>query len=190
MSSRNRTELSTLVERCRQGNKEAWNELIERVSPVIFAVCRMMNLSLEESFDVFGQVSYLLLTNLDKLSSPTKLLSYISTTTRREIYAMFRRSKIFSYGNQLDHLATAANSPTTPEQIYERSKRSELLMKAISQLPQRDYDLIRALFLNIQELSYSEISKKLGIPVSSIGPTRARSLAKLRTILKKKGFNL
>ena len=186
MTSRDRSELTSLVKQCREGDKEAWIKLIEMVSPMIFSICRSMRLSRDDSFDIYGQTIYLLLTHLDKLRSPAKLLSYVSTTTRREIYAMVRRSKIFSYVNQIDHLATTASSPATPEQIYEQSERSELLMKAILQLPQRDYTIIRSLFLDSQKPSYQEISKRLGIPVSSIGPTRARCLAKLNTILKKK----
>jgi DNA-directed RNA polymerase specialized sigma24 family protein len=35
---------------------------------------------------------------------------------------------------------------------------------------------------------YSEISRELGIPVASIGPTRARCLEKLKASLKQLGF--
>lgn len=188
MSSRDRTELTALVERCRKGDKKAWTKLMEMVSPVVFSVCRSMKLSRDESFDVFGQAAYLLLTNLDRLRSPEKLLSYIATTTRREIYALNRRSRFFEYLSDFSIDGRIGRSDKAPDQLYEQSKRTELLMKAIPLLPPRDYELIRSLFLDSSEPSYREISKKLGMPVSSIGPTRARSLAKLKKILKKKGF--
>ena len=62
------------------------------------------------------------------------------------------------------------------------------LIKAIIELPEKEYKLIWYLFLDENEPSYDEISQKLDIPVSSIGPTRIRSLKKLKKILKRKGF--
>jgi DNA-directed RNA polymerase specialized sigma24 family protein len=35
--------------------------------------------------------------------------------------------------------------------------------------------------------NYREISRKLGMPIGSIGPTRARILARLRTALEEAG---
>ena len=36
------------------------------------------------------------------------------------------------------------------------------------------------LLLDEPELSYEEVGRRLGLPVGSIGPTRARSLSRLR----------
>ncbi len=188
MSSHEKSEIAALVTRCYQGDKEAWTKLMEMVSPVIFSICRSMNLSREESFDIFGQVSYLLLRNLKNLRSPEKLLSYITTMTRREVYSLTRRAKLFERLTDLGYHLRNESSEPQPDEAYEKSRQEELLMEAILLLPRRDYELIKSLFLDTSEPSYEEISKKLGIPVSSIGPTRARSLAKLKRILKRKGF--
>ena len=40
-----------------------------------------------------------------------------------------------------------------------------------------------ALLSDAQEHSYTEIAAALGLPVGSIGPTRARCIAKLRPLL-------
>ena len=188
MSSRVRNEIAELVKRCRKGDKQAWSELMKRVSPVIFSICRTMRLSREESFDVYGQVSYLLLTNLNKLRSPEKLLSYVSTTTKREVYALSKRSKFFEYMQDTELLEQSDPNHATPDELYRISKNKEILMKAMAMLPQRDYDLLRILFFESGEPDYEKASAMLDIPVSSIGPTRARSLAKLKKILKKEGF--
>jgi RNA polymerase sigma factor (sigma-70 family) len=188
MKKSDRSMLSELVSRCRRGDKEAWNQLIEMVTPLVFSICRTMQLSREESFDIFGQVSYLLLSNLDRLRSPEKILSYVATTTRREVFALNRRARLFEYLGDLHWEDKGMFSDKTPDKMYEQMKNMEMLMKAIVLLPKRDYELIKALFLDTSEPSYEEIAKRLRMPVSSIGPTRARSLAKLKRILKKKGF--
>jgi DNA-directed RNA polymerase specialized sigma24 family protein len=41
------------------------------------------------------------------------------------------------------------------------------------------------LYFDPHEPSYEEVSQRLGMPVASIGPTRARCLEKLRKLIEK-----
>ncbi len=181
--------LPRLVRLCREGNKEAWMELIDRITPLIFSICRKMRLSREDSLDIFGQVSYLLLKNLDNLKSASKILSYVATITRREIYASSRKESIYGSLEELSH-SKAKDSQETPDKIREKSERSELLLESMAELPDRDYKLLQALFFDEDNPSYEKIGKKLGVPASSIGPLRQRALNKLYKILKRKRFIL
>lgn len=72
---------TALVRRCRNNDRQAWQRLIDLISPYIFSICRNMKLSREESFDVYGQVCYRLLTGIHKLRTPAKLLAYVGTVT-------------------------------------------------------------------------------------------------------------
>jgi RNA polymerase sigma factor (sigma-70 family) len=169
-----------------QGDENSWNELMDYITPLILSICKKNNLSREESCDVFGQVSYKLLKNLKKIKSAGKLLQYVRTITINETINLYRRTK-------LDHKATKHVydtiyhlKPLNPEEIFEYSARIERLMDALARLPKREYQLLKALFLEQEETSYKEISEQLGIPVSSIGPTRARGLSRLQTILSEK----
>ncbi len=60
--------------------------------------------------------------------------------------------------------------------------------EAVEQLATRCRSLIEALYFDTRQLSYEEISAEMGLPVASIGPTRARCLDKLRTILRRHGI--
>jgi DNA-directed RNA polymerase specialized sigma24 family protein len=51
---------------------------------------------------------------------------------------------------------------------------------ALSGLPDRQRELL-LLLIEDPPLSYEEISARLGVPVGSIGPTRARALARVRS---------
>jgi DNA-directed RNA polymerase specialized sigma24 family protein len=53
------------------------------------------------------------------------------------------------------------------------------LRNGLAELEPRHRDLL-LLVCSEPPISYDEISRRLGIPVGSIGPTRARCLAKLR----------
>ena len=188
MGRESQTLLAKLVRGCIRGDKRAWAELVDIISPVIFSICRKMKLSREESFDIFGQVCYLLLRNIGKLKSSEKVISYVATITRREIYALYRKSKLFEYLDDSVLENISREGSPDPDQLLESTQRGEKLMKALVLLPERDYKLIMTLFFDKTEPSYKETSRKLGIPIASIGPTRARSLEKLLKILKRKRF--
>ena len=188
MTNINNSEYNKLIERCIHGDESAWEELVEKITPAILSVCRVMRLSSEESLDIFGQVCYLLLHNLPKLKSSDKIIGYVSTITRREILRVIRRKQLF---DAIDPEVTKSISVTkfkSPDDILHETLNLETLIKAIVELPPKEYKLIWHLFLDENEPSYEEISKKLNIPVASIGPTRIRSLKKLKKILNKKGF--
>jgi DNA-directed RNA polymerase specialized sigma24 family protein len=46
-------------------------------------------------------------------------------------------------------------------------------------MPVRCRRLLEALYLGPDDPSYAEVSERLGIPIGSLGPTRARCLAEL-----------
>ena len=179
-----------LVDACLNGDESSWQELVELVTPAILAVCRMMRLSREESLDIFGQVCCILLENLKNLKSPEKIIGFVSTSTRREILRVIRRKKLFdSVEDRISEtLVPAANK--TPEELYDETSEQEILIKAIMELPDKESKLMWYLFLDETCPSYEEISAKLDIPIASIGPTRIRSLEKLRRILKRNGYKL
>nr|MBN2276460.1 sigma-70 family RNA polymerase sigma factor [candidate division Zixibacteria bacterium] len=177
--------LSSLVGRCLADDRNAWTELVERITPLVFSICRRMKLSREDSFDIYGQVSFLLWKNLDRLQTPAKLLSYVTTITRRVVYAHQKKSRILERVEEAIKLETGDLSAETPEEVYAVRERSEILLKALARLPRRDYQLIRALFFNRSNPTYEEIARQLGIPVSSIGPSRERCFKKLYRLLKK-----
>ena len=66
----------------------------------------------------------------------------------------------------------------------EALQRHHELEQALDQLPDRSRQLLVYLYFSEEPLSYAETAKRLGIPVSSIGPTRARSLQKLRKLME------
>jgi len=181
--------LERLVERCQQGDKKAWRELIEMVSPLILSTCRRVGLSREECYDVFGHVCYTLLRRLKHLKSAAGILAYARRTAQREAWAVRQRAQAVLYLDDDDLQTISSGQADSPESLYEQIKRREMLMKAVVQLPERDQQLIRTLFLERDRPDYQEASERIGIPVASIGPTRARCLQKLHQILKRRGYD-
>ncbi len=179
---------SSLLKKCLDGDENAWGELVDYITPLVLSVCQKNRLSREESCDVFGQVSYKLLKNMKNVKSGAKLLQYVRTMTTNEVFNIYRKSKRDVKATTHVYETLYNLKPMTPEEIYEYSRRVEVLLDALARLPEREYRLLRALFLESHDLSYKEIAERLDMPVSSIGPTRARGLAKLYNILKGKNI--
>ena len=187
MANNQETSLTELVTQCLEGDADAWSRLVEAITPVIMSVCRSMGLAREDSLDIFGQTCYLLLTNLERLKSPDKLMAYVATTTRREVLANVRRGRLFDAARESGVIEVTGNAAANPEQLAEQSEKSAILIRAIWKLPEREARLMYHLFLDPEEPSYEDISTRLKIPVASIGPTRSRCLMKLGRMLKRMG---
>jgi len=69
-----------------------------------------------------------------------------------------------------------------------RREQQVLVRRVVSGLPERQRQLFD-LLVSSPTVSYAEISAGLGMPVGSIGPTRARILARLRTALEMEGVH-
>jgi len=179
--------LTRLVDACLAGDETAWTELVAMISPVIMATCSRMRLTQEASLDVFGQVCYLLLKNLDRIRSPERLLGYVATMTRREVLA-FNRHRGQFVRLEGEDLETRSIEEPDFDRLLEREDDRALLAAVMLKLPEKEYHLIQMLFFDPEEPSYEEISEKLEMPVASIGPTRQRILAKLLRWLKQRGY--
>lgn len=190
MKENSRIAITDIIQKCLDGDDASWHELVDLVAPTIFSICRKSRLSRDESFDIFGQVSLQLLNNLASLRDPKKILSFVGTITRRQIYNFYQKMKLIdSTDDQGVELLPDMIRPD-PENRYQATRDREILLEAMLTLSERDYKLIKMLFLDPDEPSYVEIGRKLKMPVSSIGPIRAKALARLYQKLKSKRFKI
>jgi RNA polymerase sigma factor (sigma-70 family) len=189
MTTTNDKSTRALIAGCRQGNKLDWAELIGRLSPVIFSVCYRFRLSREESYDVFGKVSLVLLENLDKLREAERIFGYVATVAGHEAMAMRARTRLHKIklkelkSDLVDPFGDAYKRPP-----MERDEDLAIMSRAFEGLSNKCRELLRMLFLESAGITYRDISHRLGIPVSSIGPTRGRCLEKLKQNMIKEGY--
>ena len=76
--------VTDLVTRARNGDKQAWDTLVERYSPLIWSICRRHRLAGADADDVGQSVWLRLADQLDKIRDPAALPGWLATTTRRE----------------------------------------------------------------------------------------------------------
>jgi RNA polymerase sigma factor (sigma-70 family) len=172
-------QVTDLVMRARNGEKQAWDALVERYAPLIWSVCRRHGLGRADTEDV-GQAVWLYLAgHLGSLHEPAALPGWLATTARRECLRLLRAGRPLAAGYVLDAETLPDDQAGTAEQELLTAERQAALREAFLDLPPCGQRLI-ALLLEDPPVPYAEISVRLGIPVGSIGPNRRRYLDKMR----------
>jgi RNA polymerase sigma factor (sigma-70 family) len=172
--------VTELVEAATDGDREAWNRLVERYMPLVLGVARRHRLSPDDAADVSQAVWLRLVEHLDKIREPRALPGWIVTTTTHEALRLIKaRQRTVPVdpgpGSALDE---SADSVTLDAGLL-RDERHQALREGLLEMRPQHRDLL-LLLLADPPLSYDEISQRLGIPKGSIGPTRARCLEALR----------
>lgn len=174
------SSVSALVARVREGDQEAWNELIERYSALVWSICQRYQLSRQDVDDVGQSVWLLLVENVGSLREAAALPGWLATTTRHEVLRVLRVARRHDHADlspeeQIQQDPDAA----TIEQELIVAERNAALRAAFAELSPSCHELL-SLLIGDPPLAYADISARLGIPVGSIGPTRARCLGRLR----------
>ena len=167
-----------LVNRAARGDPAAWNEIVDRYAPLVWAICTRFQLSSHDREDVGQNVWLLLVGQLGKLREPAALPGWLATTTHRECLRVVTAARKERLGTGPDDVPQFADSTIIDEEIL-MAERNAALRAALAELPPRCQRLITMLTSDPPS-SYLEISAALDIPVGSIGPQRARCLERLR----------
>ncbi|MEA5360534.1 sigma-70 family RNA polymerase sigma factor [Amycolatopsis sp., V23-08] len=165
-----------LLENAARGAEWAWRDIVVRYSSLVSAVCRQYRISGADAEDVAGAVWLNLVTHLAHIRDAEALPGWLSTTTRHECLRLLRHRN-----RQVPTDAALIDDPAEPDfdAALVAGERRAAARHAFAQLPPRDQRLL-AMLLCDPPRSYREISATLGIPVGSIGPSRARCLARAR----------
>jgi len=182
---------AALVQRCLRGEQAAWTVLVQRYQRLVYAIVRRAGLDEHTGADVFQTVFSRLVQHLPRIGDPTRLQAWIVTTAKREAILQSQRSqrtvsmtREASDEGEANEWDIADDSPTA-EAALDDLQQLNRMRQALDRLQPRLRDLMLMLFGDDdRKVPYEEISAKLGIPVGSIGPTRARCLDKLRKMLQ------
>ena len=166
-----------LLAAARAGERDAWDRLVERYARLVWAVARGFALSAADAADVSQTTWLRLVEHLDKLREPEHLGGWLATTARHECLRVLRRNGREIVGVDAD-LDFEAGEPT-PEAVVLDNERDRVLWQSLGEISQRCQVLLRALAA-APPPSYQDVSAALGMPVGSIGPTRARCLDHLK----------
>jgi RNA polymerase sigma factor (sigma-70 family) len=172
-----------LVERCRSGDAAAWDELVRGHRRLVYSVPRRAGLDAAACDDIFQETFAVLLRKLPELRVPEGLPKWLATTARHLTLRLIRRRtrEVRRDSPPIEGCDDSA------EAAIDRWERRELVRGAFESLGGRCRELLEAVVTSPSP-DYRAVSERLGMPIGSIGPTRARCLARLLERLRERGF--
>jgi RNA polymerase sigma factor (sigma-70 family) len=170
------------------GEQRGWDGLVERFGELVWSTTRAYGLSPGDGADAAQTTWLRLAEQLTRLKEPAAVGGWLATTARREAMRTLRLTRRTVPVDDPDRLDRASDEASgelavlAREDAAEHVQLTQRVWAAFHRLPERCRRLLR-LVTTVPPASYLEIAAALEIPVGSIGPTRARCLARLRTLL-------
>jgi RNA polymerase sigma factor (sigma-70 family) len=163
--------VTDLVARATNGDKRAWDDLVERYAPLVWSICRRHQLSGADAGDVQQSVWLQLVSQLDKIRDPAALPGWLATATRRECGRVLRTARGPLVAGYLRDAETSPDQQAgMVEQELLAAERHAALREACTRLPRCCQQLI-SMLTEDPPVPYAQISASLNIPVGSIGAT-------------------
>jgi RNA polymerase sigma factor (sigma-70 family) len=151
-------------------------QLAPRHESALRAVTRFYGLDRWDADDVIQTTWLRFIQHGHTVREPAALRAWLTTTARRECLRLLQRRvrEVVAADPAREEPATCA----VEAELF-AAERSAVLEDALSTLPPRPRALMTVL-ASEPDLSYGEVGRRIGMPVGSIGPIRARSLVRLR----------
>lgn len=176
----------------REGRPDAMSAFVREATPLLWRTARSQGVVREAADDVVQQTWAAFVRHVDTIAEPKAALKWLLVTARRAAWEAVRKDRADDMRRTAlpdDDAETSTTLPDPapgPEAEVLRRERESLLWAALRELPERCQELLRLVSL-ADRPDYRSISAAIGMPVGSIGATRGRCLAKLRTVLTERG---
>lgn len=171
--------LDELLRRAADRDWAAWDVLVSRFERLVLHAGRRIGLNHADAADV-AQLTWLrLLEHAHQIRQPERLPAWLTATARREALRVAITSKRY----------ILCADPTIENGVDTRGAVNDVypvdgdygpdVEQALARLPVRYQRLLR-LLMSDDSPSYTEIARKMHMPIGSIGPMRMRALQMLR----------
>jgi RNA polymerase sigma factor (sigma-70 family) len=174
-------DLADTVRAAAGGDSQAWTRLVDQFGGLVSYVVTEFRLSAAQRDDVVAETWLRLVEHISALREPSRVGAWLATTARREAIAVARdvaRVRPVEAADETPDLLTPS-----PEDVVIGKERRAAVRAALRLLPERQRRILELLSLDPAP-SYEDVGVILQVPVGSIGPTRARALRRLRTLLE------
>jgi RNA polymerase sigma factor (sigma-70 family) len=168
-----------LVVAARDGDRAAWDRIIERYAPLVWSICVRYRLDRPDADDVGQTVWLKLFEHLMTIREPAALPGWLATTTRNECVRLLRTSSRRENAERAVLVMDEETGYLEVERELAAARRHAALLEAFAGLRPQCRELLSLLFAD-PPTPYRAVGARLGMKVGSIGPTRERCLAELR----------
>lgn len=166
---------------------------MEKYERLVFSIPRGYGLSREDAADISQLTFTIFMQSMDSLREDSRLGAWLATVARRHSWRLMEKNRREGTGGKEDlaesDFAHGADGAAIlfgggGDGAPERWETIEWLDQGLSRIGVRCRELLTILYFEEESPSYIEVSEKLGIPIGSIGPTRARCLKRMKEALE------
>ena len=172
-------QVSDAIRRHLAGDRTAMTDLTLIVLPWLHHVVRGHRLPAHSVDDAVQSTMVAVLRHVGNLRNPDAGLAWISVVARREALRELRAQQRVVLVDEVDVVAPAAPDPA--EIVLDRMSYA-VVRRTVRTLPPRHRQLLERITQDDRP-NYASISTALQMPIGSIGPTRRRSLERMRRLL-------
>jgi RNA polymerase sigma-70 factor (ECF subfamily) len=180
--------VQSLIVRCKEGDLDAFNELIKMYEKRVFNFAYRMCGNPDDAFDIAQEAFIRVYNSIGTFRGDSNFTTWLYRIITNVYLDERKRQKSHQHTSLEDYIELESDSVErqiedtgpTPDIVAEEEERDILLHKAIQELP--DYQRIMVILYHTQNKSYEEIAEIVGLP---IGTVKSR-LNRARLALKEK----
>lgn len=165
----------------KDGDRAALEEFVRDVSPLLWQLVRSYGLDQSTAEDVVQTTWLTLIGKADQVRDDRAVLRWLTVTARREAWRTARQ-RVRCQPTEVTVMEPALPVTGSPETQVLDSDSQRSLWAKVGALDERCRHLLRIVAFHDRP-DYASLASHLGMPLGSIGPTRSRCLAKLRTLM-------
>jgi RNA polymerase sigma-70 factor (ECF subfamily) len=171
-------ETAALVERCRNGDHQAWAELVERTSRYVYAIAiQVYRLAPHDAEDVFQETYARAYEHIGTLRDDAAVLAWLGQLTRRLCVDKLRAgARETAVGDELE--------PPDVDDTLAKLDEALVVHEALDAAPGHCREVLDRFFC--RDESYATIGAALDLPSGTIASRISRCLARLREYLEGK----
>jgi RNA polymerase sigma factor (sigma-70 family) len=162
----------------REGDVSAMDELVDLLTPVLWHTARAQGATDPVAQDAVQTAWLRLVESSGRINDAQAVMGWLIVTVRRETWRVSKADG--REDHDIDESLT--DSQPEPSAVVLRREGHRVLWRHFQDLPEKCQALLRVIAF-ADRPDYAAVSEALKMPVGSIGPTRGRCLAKLRTAL-------
>jgi RNA polymerase sigma-70 factor (ECF subfamily) len=178
-------ELENTVERCREGDEDAWSALVNTTLRPIYRLCASYAPTAAEAEELTQEVYFKLWENLHRYNAGSNFMAWAWRVAKNLIIDSYRRGRREREAAWLDpEILDRLPGSDDPHEQTVRRQRLRLIGTALRQLDEDLSSLV--LMRDFAGMSYAEIAEALDLPLGTVKSRLNRARMELATGVRRR----
>lgn len=178
-------DLESTVERCREGDEDAWSELVNSTLRPIYRLCASYAPSAAEAEELTQDVYFKLWENLHRYRSGSNFMAWAWRVAKNLIIDSHRRCRREREAAWLDpEIIDLLPSSDDPHGNTERRQRLRMIAAGLRQIDESLAELV--LMRDFAGMSYQEMAEAMEIPLGTVKSRLNRARLELATAVRRR----